>query len=118
MDHEIKKQWVDALRSGQYPQTNRVLRSSGTVPAFCCLGVLCEVLPDVTWDSGESRYKWENYSMNTSPVEELNKLLGLDKPVSNRGGLAEPLYDRLMNMNDVECNDFNEIADYLEEIDF
>ena len=38
---KIRDKWIDALRSGQYKQGHRVLRSAGD--NYCCLGVLCEV---------------------------------------------------------------------------
>lgn len=41
MDAEIKKAWVEALRSGKYKQGRSVLRSASD--EFCCLGVLCDV---------------------------------------------------------------------------
>lgn len=40
MNPEIKKQWVDALRSGDYKQGKNCLRFENR---FCCLGVLCDI---------------------------------------------------------------------------
>jgi len=40
MKQEIKQRWIDALRSGEYPQTMGKLRDEG---GYCCLGVLCEL---------------------------------------------------------------------------
>lgn len=40
MKPEIKKLWVDALRSGQYKQGRERLQQHGL---FCCLGVLCDL---------------------------------------------------------------------------
>src|SRR4051812_19674656 len=40
MNPEIKKQWVAALRSGEFKQGKAALRNGDT---FCCLGVLCEL---------------------------------------------------------------------------
>ena len=41
MNADIKKLWVEALRSGKYEQgMARLHRASG---AFCCLGVLCDL---------------------------------------------------------------------------
>jgi hypothetical protein len=40
---QIKQLWVDALRSGEYPQTIGTLRSPD---GFCCLGVLCQLAAD------------------------------------------------------------------------
>lgn len=41
MKQEIAKQWVAALRSGQYKQGRRRLRSAAD--KFCVLGVLCNL---------------------------------------------------------------------------
>lgn len=41
MKPEIKKLWVDALRSGEYKQAKHKLRT--TKGSFCCLGVLCNL---------------------------------------------------------------------------
>lgn len=40
MNKKVKKLWVDALRSGEYHQTDGALRRGNT---FCCLGVLCNI---------------------------------------------------------------------------
>jgi len=40
MNHAIAKQWVAALKSGQYKQTMGALRNGDS---FCCLGVLCNL---------------------------------------------------------------------------
>lgn len=41
MNKEIKKEWLEALRSGEYKQgTDQLSNDDGT---FCCLGVLCEL---------------------------------------------------------------------------
>lgn len=47
MNPEIKKKWVEALRSGEYEQTEGQLRvddEKGKPVGYCCLGVLCEVM--------------------------------------------------------------------------
>lgn len=44
MKPEVKAVWTEALRSGTYPQT--IFALCGTLdgtPAYCCLGVLCEI---------------------------------------------------------------------------
>jgi len=40
MNPEIKAQWVEALRSGDYMQGHNALRRGDK---FCCLGVLCDL---------------------------------------------------------------------------
>lgn len=52
MNPEIKKRWVDALRSGEYQQTHGNLWDSD---GFCCLGVLSDLAVKdgvVEWDLG------------------------------------------------------------------
>lgn len=41
MNKEIKKQWIEALRSGKYKQGREYLCVDET---YCCLGVLCDIL--------------------------------------------------------------------------
>lgn len=46
---KAKADWLIALRSGEYPQTNGVLFNFDK-QAFCCLGVKCEIsAPRDTW---------------------------------------------------------------------
>ena len=40
MDAEIKRKWVEALRSGNYQQGRNHLHRDNK---FCCLGVLCQI---------------------------------------------------------------------------
>lgn len=40
MNSEVKKKWVEALRSGTYEQGTDVLRFDNN---YCCLGVLCDL---------------------------------------------------------------------------
>jgi hypothetical protein len=40
---DIKKRWIEALRSGKFKQGRKVLMTEGNRPMFCCLGVLCEL---------------------------------------------------------------------------
>jgi hypothetical protein len=42
MNPEVKAKWVAALRSGEYSQGARALRSEDR-KSFCCLGVLCDL---------------------------------------------------------------------------
>lgn len=53
MKPKVKAQWVAALRSGDYTQTQGRLRRDG---GFCCLGVLCDLYRQETgkgaWDGG------------------------------------------------------------------
>lgn len=50
MNSQIKQKWIDALRSGEYPQGRSKLYSGD---GFCCLGVLCDIyakeVGDIAW---------------------------------------------------------------------
>lgn len=52
-DH--KRMWIEALRSGTYPQTTRNLRDD---VGFCCLGVMC----DLARKEDESNGRWRLHS--------------------------------------------------------
>lgn len=51
MNQEIKKQWVEALRSGKYKQGKFKLKRNDQ---YCCLGVLCDIV------KGSLGKDWEN----------------------------------------------------------
>lgn len=40
MNPQVKAKWIDALRSGEYSQTDGALQDEH---GFCCLGVLCDL---------------------------------------------------------------------------
>jgi hypothetical protein len=87
MDANLKTKWVEALRSGQFNQTQGSLKRGKD--AFCCLGVLCEIV---------------GYSTDASDAGQTYPLL--DKLVSN--------YGPIVVMNDDEGKSFAEIADFIE----
>lgn len=49
MKADIKARWIEALKSGEYPQTKNALHRLRQIAedfppeGFCCLGVLCEI---------------------------------------------------------------------------
>lgn len=56
MKKEIKEKWIDALRSGEYTQTQGSLRNEN---GYCCLGVLCDLYTkehNLKWDSHYSSF--------------------------------------------------------------
>jgi hypothetical protein len=110
---EIKTQWVAALRSGKYKQGHNVLRSATN--QFCCLGVLCDILPDelVKWNR-EKDYCYEaempsNGKLGGRSATSLPDALEDDLGLNDR-----TIINRLMNMNDTQGKTFDEIADYIE----
>lgn len=51
MDDELKRKWVEALRSGKYRQGRKQLRirHPGGDDSYCCLGVLCDLIAPDLW---------------------------------------------------------------------
>jgi hypothetical protein len=41
MDEQVKREWLEALRSGRYRKTTGVLHRNGN--RYCALGVLCAI---------------------------------------------------------------------------
>lgn len=103
-----QQKWVDALRSGDYKQTNGRLRDNN---GFCCLGVGCEIfdvrkecfMPEEIWKYGN-----EN-SVEVAPIELINALSLHD----NIGTIHGPFPNDLANLNDNGFT-FAEIADFIE----
>ena len=115
MTAEQKANWIAALRSGKYKQGKRALRQpiDGGGDSYCCLGVLCDITPGVTWACNwklwEASYCGETHSAVLP--ETLAEKLGIDK----RGelGLCEGLCE-LTDENDAGAT-FAEIADLIEK---
>ena len=52
MDKALKDKWMKALRSGEYGQARgRLRRTRSQGHAFCCLGVLADVIDNDEWSS-------------------------------------------------------------------
>lgn len=88
MTPELKKEWIEALRSGDYNQGRYILYNERE-NKHCCLGVLSCILQK------ENRKQYLEY-----PPEEI---------------LSSPDQGYFMILNDVEKLSFNEIANKLEE---
>ncbi len=116
LDPELKKQWVDALRSGEYKQTKGTLHNLDD-GGFCCIGVACVVWGIATPEQmgvrqgdtdGDGYYlsggpqccyeDWQNVLMQTCTWD-----------------FVSPTQTNLTKMNDSGNYTFNEIADWIEE---
>ena len=115
MDQNLKRKWIEALRSGKYRQGYDRLHRGQT---FCCLGVLCEV----------AGFDWEP----TETPEIFRCRAGVDyieePDILEEFGLDEKDHELLYCMNDGTFPDmvqpptgnervhsFLEIADWIEE---
>lgn len=126
MNPDIKAKWVEALRSGRYPQSqgslNRQVAFNEIPAGFCCLGVLCEIgvqdgviarQDGVAFGGGHAMYRLiedgekdsDHYWADTMPSPGISAWAGLD--VSAESDLAE--------MNDGGDLPFAEIAAFIEE---
>lgn len=93
---QIKTEWLEALRSGAYKQTDgtmkRTLKDGST--GYCCLGVLCEAVLG------------EHIVTETQGGTSLYKA-------------AESVWTRNLNRSVIQMNDedmtFIQIADFIEE---
>jgi hypothetical protein len=104
MKKEIRDKWLAALRSGEYEQTTGILRN--TTPAYCCLGVLCEVAGVPRRDIKiQSEYDFSSFGhIGISACNLPDHFLGITVAQESR----------LISMNDLEGQNFTAIADWIE----
>lgn len=117
MNEDVKRQWISALRSGEYKQGYQRLERNGE---FCCLGVLCDlavkagVVERVHGEYGHGVVGFarpgdpEGPNASTPPWAVV-KWAGM---VSDSDSLE---MRSLINLNDIKGLSFEEIADVIEE---
>lgn len=108
MNPKTKKRWIEALRSGDYKQYKCGLRRayiSGQI-GHCCLGVLCDILPQYSVAAGGGTYVSPRGAWLSG--DTLN--LDTGKYVA---GLSRQDAGTLASMNDQGVS-FEEIADWIE----
>jgi hypothetical protein len=105
MPQSLKKQWVDALRSGEYIQSFNHLHSSTNPCAHCVIGVL-DVLIGYTLSSGNLFFR------------EWLKEYGIEDGGGNCDNDFQLIYNNkyhfLTNLNDITKLTFNELANLIE----
>lgn len=115
LNPDVKKRWVEALRSGKYKQAHGQLTHG---IGYCCLGVLCEVEKFPEWDG---KYIFAEVPDNAGrSICDENEL---PEHILARVGLSQNDQVTLIRLNDghiregkiVEAVDFPEIADYIEK---
>lgn len=107
------KQWVAALRSGEFKQGTECLRSVDD--NYCCLGVACELFSKAT---GELEAEYSNFSQEYRYGDkaailpaDVKDWLGLADEEGSYGGTLED--HTLTGLNDIGKS-FAEIADVIE----
>lgn len=101
MNPEVKRVWINELRSGRYPQTTRALQDRR---GFCCLGVLCDLSGAAEWgpNSGAGR---DYGGMYDYPPGSTADWAGMPREVAKH----------LATLNDDKGKTFDEIADWIEK---
>ena len=120
---DYKDKWIAALRSGQYQQGRSLLCTirDDDSKAYCCLGVLAEL--DGAFVDGELfpgvrrgvRIAVDHVS--TGMYQGKGKCLS-DIRVNVPGASDALLPWIVAEMNDIKGRTFEEIADFLETVDF
>lgn len=100
MDSALKKNWVTALRSGDYEQGRSFLHCGDQ---FCCLGVLLDQIDHDKWEEfetaeGKTIYQW-----------------GGGFALPDREILDLSIATKYTDMNDDQRCTFAEIADAVEQ---
>jgi len=130
LNEDIKRRWVEALRSGQYRQTREQLVDHNNTlgPRYCCLGVLCEIaVADgvVRYDERDNTYVSEENPSDYNdtalpwavarwaglPLEDEYGNFPSEVPVWIEG--AQTIC--LTTLNDGRDYNFDQIADVIEE---
>lgn len=115
MKPEVKKLWVDALRSGNYEQGQGFLRTTDN--KYCCLGVLCDVSSFSLWKSNTAAHPvWAfDGAVTTLPLRVQRwAQLDTDNPVLVYEGDDQTLV--VLNDGDPSKSlTFEKIADLIEE---
>lgn len=119
MKEDIKKLWIEELRSGNYEQGTGALKNS--VNEYCCLGVLCEIYKAQTGKGKWEESEWSSTINFVAAFDDLHSEV-LPTAVIDWSGLedANPTItqgsecETLAEYNDQD-NSFDEIADLIEK---
>ena len=109
IDPEFKAKWLEALRSGRYPQTRDTLPDKF---GFCCLGVACDISGKGTWVSSPSLSGKQIQMFVISPYGSSKTCI--PSPLREEIGLTEAEHKFLANLNDSRKATFAKIADWIE----
>lgn len=100
-----QQQWVDMLRSGKYKQGHGCLQDKDE---FCCLGVGCKVAEQNNIDTTKDRC---GFLFGNTLAEQVDVIKWLN--LKNSSGRINE-YTALWMLNDLNCMDFKQIADFIE----
>lgn len=119
MKQEVADKWCQALESGKYQQTSKVLcrtTEKGEVVGYCCLGILCEVYQQ---EVGDLDVRKINDTYNNDHVQSYeHSYAALPQQVQDWAGMQDCLgryvqngvVETLSDQNDNRKKNFVEIA--------
>lgn len=121
---EVKKEWLAALRSGDYKQTRGLLCNAKG--EMCCLGVAFDVAVDGEWVAVENPDSHDDTAPNVWAIRYMatawngrkiwDKNDGsLPPSILKRIGLTDLEQDKLIELNDTERLSFKRIANHIEK---
>lgn len=98
MNSEVKKKWIEALRSRKYKQGHQMLKQvNNGEEKYCCLGVLCDIVGiKGSFVSDHTEYHTGYYIFDKS--EEM-----LSSSILNKVGLDDTAAKCLAGLNDGEA---------------
>lgn len=118
MDTKLKKNWLQALKSGDYVKGKNVLKS--TEGTYCCLGVLADLLiaeyDNTYWIDGTEVTETEC----TCPVfifqgdKQDAYVTGFDDKIFSLTGLNYDVQRELIHLND-GADIWDEVIEYIEK---
>ena len=107
MNKEVKKRWLEALRSGKFKQAQGFLHlfDKSRHHTYCCLGVLCKT---------EGLQASKNTCSVGYSFEGEESCTGIPSKFLEKIGLQQYNESTLINMNDGDKLNFTEIANWIE----
>lgn len=104
IDKQLIKDWIKALRSGDYQQGKNKLRNADDI--YCCLGVLCDIYDEDGWEYNDILEEYEYRTDNDVSSELLPKEMKLELKYN---------IQELVDLNDSLDHTFEYIADFVEK---
>lgn len=129
MNPEVKRRWIEALRSGKYQQSRKYLHDEN---GFCCLGVLCD-LREPAWapfgsdidDLSPMTYRWmnEEYDEEILPDTvaewagcENDPLIPIDVVLKYAPELKDKIYEYEKRRGSIHISQLNDRGATFEQI--
>lgn len=115
MNKKLKKKWINALKNGKFFEAKEYLKSDAWYPVdkdgnaidqddprrradgYCCLGVLCEIDPEVKEADGKNFVH-----TNKTILKELNEAWDAVRRDAFYGSVSSYPFHEIYDLNDIE----------------